>query len=77
MPSSEEETVSLIFYDPLASIVGGGTDKMAQLGAAHCILQLFAYFYKENNSALLGYFFPKFLHLFIVSTRIIFTEEPM
>jgi hypothetical protein len=66
MEKDEKETISLIFYDPLASFISGGTDRMAQLGASHCILQFFCHLYSIEDIPLLSHFFPKFLQLFLV-----------
>lgn len=56
----------MIFYAPYESIINGGANKMAQMGAAHCLFELFKHLKQEANNDFLLLVLQKYLPLFIV-----------
>lgn len=63
----DKMTVSLIFYEPLASIVQGGCDKMAQQAATHCLFIFMAHIVEKDYEALTNYLCPKAIALYLKS----------
>ncbi|CDW71424.1 UNKNOWN [Stylonychia lemnae] len=59
-------SLSLIFYEPLASVINGGYDKMGQLAASVCILKLLEYLIEKGHNGFFDFLCPKFIQLFIV-----------
>jgi len=56
-----------VFYVPLENLINGGNNKMAQVGAAHCILEFFLHLQRKGNTELMMLILPKYLNLFIVT----------
>jgi len=62
IPKDNSSTIILIFYEPFAAIISGGTSKIAQLGASICL----RYLMSEFSNEILCSLFPKFTFLFLV-----------
>ena len=63
-----------VFYTPLESLIRGGNNKMAQMGAAHCLYEFFSYLKQKGNNELLTLLLPKYLGLFLVIRFVIFNQ---
>lgn len=74
------DTCLVIFYEPLAAHITAGSDKMAQIAASHCLLELFMHLAEqgqgqgqeqeqEDGREFLKFIVPKFMVLFAVGGR--------
>ncbi len=65
------ETSALIFYEPLASHITAGSDKIAQGAAAHCLAEFFMHLAETDRGDFLKALCPKFVMLFAVGLILI------
>jgi len=71
MIDQPNDLICAIFYQPLEAIIRGGTNKMAQMGAAHCINEFFTFLAQKSSTDLLMFFLLKYLALFVVFYNIL------